>query len=163
MDNKQLISALIKGREDFLDCIQNLPDQELETPGVIGTWSVKDILVHLTRWEAELVTLIWQAVKGITPTTAHFNQKDVDDINESWYQESRNRPLERVMDDFLGVRNQTIRRVKELSQSELSDPEYYAWLNGRPLWEWIADDSFEHEAEHAEQIKVWQTEKGLNK
>ncbi len=163
MEKEDIISALVDGRADFLDRIQGLSDQELEIPGVIDSWSVKDILVHLTRWEAEMIKLVWQAGKGIKPTTAHFEQTSVDDINKHWYKESRTRLLERVMDDFIGVRNQTVRRVTELSQIELTDPRHYAWLNGKPLWEWIAGDSFEHEAEHAEQINAWQTRKGLNK
>ncbi len=162
MNKEELISALVQGREKFLDCIQGLSEKELEITGVVDSWSVKDILVHLTRWEAEIVTLIWQAKKGITPTTAHFDRLTVDEINDRWHQESQSRPLQRVMEDFLAVRNQTIRRVRELSQTELSDPQHFGWLNGKPLWEWIADDSFEHEAEHAEQINAWKIEKGLD-
>jgi hypothetical protein len=66
-----------------------------------------------------------------------------------------------VMSDFLGVRNQTIRRVKELSKVELTDPNRFSSLNGKPLWEWIAGDSIDHETEHGEEIKSWLTKKGL--
>ena len=37
-------------------------------PGVVGQWSLKDILVHLTLWEAELVTLLFQARQGQKPS-----------------------------------------------------------------------------------------------
>jgi hypothetical protein len=163
MKKDELISALENGRADFLEIINNLSEGDLELPGVIDSWSVKDVLVHLTRWEAEIIKLIWQIGKGIQPTTAHFDQLSVDETNERWYQESRARSIKFVLDDFLGVRNQTIRRVRELSQIELTDPNHYDWLNGKPLWEWIAGDSFDHEAEHGEQIKAWLIKKGLSK
>jgi hypothetical protein len=159
MEKDKLISALENGRAEFLECIQDLSNDVLEIPGVIDNWSVKDILVHLTRWEAEIIKLVWQVGKGIPPTTAHFVQSSVDETNERWYQESRSRLLKVVLDDFLGVRNQTIRRVKDLSQVELTDH----LLSGKPLWEWIANDSFGHEAEHMAQIKSWQIREGLDR
>jgi hypothetical protein len=146
-----------------LEIINRIPEADYEQPGVTGSWSVKDILVHLTRWEAEIIKLIWQVGKGIQPTTAHFDQFSVDDTNDRWYQESRDRSLKMVMSDFLGVRNQTIRRVKELSKVELTDPNRFSSLNGKPLWEWIAGDSIDHETEHGEEIKSWLTKKGLSK
>jgi hypothetical protein len=117
----------------------------------------------LTRWEAEIIKLLWQAKRGITPTTAHFSQTPVDDLNERWYKESQTRSLKIAMDDYLGVRKQTVRGVEEISQSVLINPQQYAWLDGKPLWEWIAGDSFEHEAEHAEQIRAWQSRQGWSK
>jgi hypothetical protein len=161
MKKEDLISKLAKSRADFLEIINRIPEADYEQPGVTGSWSVKDILVHLTRWEAEIIKLIWQVGKGIQPTTAHFDQFSVDETNERWYQESRNRSLKMVMSDFLGVRNQTIRRVNELSQEELTDPNHFSSLNGKPLWEWIAGDSIDHETEHGEEIKSWLTKKGL--
>jgi hypothetical protein len=163
MDKGELISELENSRTAFLEIIKDLPEGDFELPGVIDSWSVKDILVHLTRWEAEIIKLIWQAGRGIQPTTAHFDQFSVDEINERWFQESRSRSLKIVMGDFLGVRNQTLRRVRELSQVELTDPNHYCWLNSKPLWEWIAGDNFEHEAEHGEQIKAWMLRKGMNR
>jgi hypothetical protein len=161
MKKEELVSKLEKSRTNFLDIVNKIPEDYLEKPGVIGSWSVKDILVHLTRWEAEIIKLIWQVRRGIHPTTAHFDQFSVDETNERWYQESRNRSLKIVMSDFMGVRNQTIRQVVELSQEELTDPNRFNWANGKPLWEWITDDSMDHESEHGDQIKSWMARKGL--
>ena len=60
--------------------------------------------------------------------------------------------------DFLAVREQTLRRVREISESELIDRQHYEWLKGRALWEWIAEESYEHEAEHAANIRNWKDE-----
>lgn len=160
MKKEELISVLTTGRDDFLKILQGLSDQEMETPGVVEQWSIKDILVHLTRWEAEIVKLLWQAKQGIKPSTAHFRGTSIDDVNKRWYEESQSRTLKIVMSDFLGVRKQTLRRVEEISDSVLTNPKQYTWLEGKPLWEWIAEDSFEHEAEHGDQIRVWLNKQG---
>jgi hypothetical protein len=155
MNKTEILTSLAEGRDSLLESIQGLSGKELEEPGVIGEWSVKDILIHLTHWEAELVKLLWQAKQGVTPTTVHFDPASVDEINAQWFKESQFRPFKIAMDDFLGVRKQTIRRVEELSVEELTDPYYFPWLSDQPLWEWIANDSFEHEAEHEAQIRDW--------
>ena len=146
---------LKESREKLREMIEEIPLKEMETPGVIDNWSVKDILVHLTRWEAELVKLLWQVEQGSTPTTTHIGPDSVDEINERWFKASKARQLQIVMQDFLGVRDQTIRRVESLSDDILNDSSAFLWLDGQPLWQWIADDSFEHEAEHEAQIRAW--------
>jgi hypothetical protein len=155
MNKSEIITALTERREKFLKVIEEIPVKQMEAPGVIDNWSVKDILVHLTRWEAELVKLLWQVEQGSTPTTAHFGPDSVDEINERWYKVSQSRSLQVVIQDFLGVRSQTIRRVESLSDDILNDPQSFPWLDGQPLWQWIADDSFEHESEHEAQIRAW--------
>ena len=103
------------------------------------------------------------AVAGETrhnPGSAHFSGKSVDELNAAWYVEFQSRPLEPVQADFQAVRRQTERRVEAFSDKDLNDPGRYPWLKGHPLWEWVAGDSFEHEAEHAAQIRTWREQTG---
>ena len=153
MNKSQLLEALEIGREEFLGLIEDLDEEATTRYTNQDGWTVKDILSHLTRWEAELVKLLWQVRQGVRPTTAHFSGEEVNDINARWLQEDRARPLDRILDDFHGVRNQTMRRVETLNDDLLQDDQRFAWLKGRALWEWIASDSFEHEKEHIPQVQ----------
>jgi len=155
MNKNELLVQLEKSREEFLEAIDGLSEEEMQAPGVTGAWSIKDILIHLARWEAELIKLLWQARQGLRPTSAHFSGEDVDTINARWYSESQDRSLQSALEDFHGVRNQTIRRAEEITEKELNDAHRLAWLKSRPLWEWIESDSFGHEAEHAAEIIAW--------
>jgi hypothetical protein len=163
MTKSEILNQLTASREKFLAAIENLSEEEMTQPGINGEWSIKDILVHMTRWEAELVKLLWQASQGRRPTTIHFGKADVDEINLHWFEESRARPLELALQDYHGVRKQTIRRVKDLTEQALTDTNAYPWLDGQPLWEWIAGDSFEHETEHLNDIINWTLNRGANK
>ena len=153
MNKSELLEALENGREEFLELIDDLEEDTILHKTNRDDWTVKDILSHLTRWEAELVKLLWQVRQGLLPTTAHFSGEDVNVINARWLEEDRSRPLDRILSDFHGVRNQTIRRVESFSDDQLKDEKRYPWLKGRALWEWIASDSFEHEQEHINQIQ----------
>jgi hypothetical protein len=160
MNKSELLKALEDTREQFMDAIENLPEGALEEPGVVGEWSIKQVIDHLSRWEAEVVKLLWQARQGLRPTTL-LATPDYEPINLRWAAEALNRPLERVLDDFHGTRAQTILRVEAFSDKDLTDPQRYPWAGGRPLAQWIADDSFAHEAEHANEILKWRRDKGL--
>ena len=89
MNKGELLNKLESSRESFLELIDDLQDDTFEEPGVNGAWSLKDVLVHLTRWEAELVKLLWQVSQGLAPTSAHFSDVSIDKLNEKWYSEMR--------------------------------------------------------------------------
>lgn len=163
MDKTELLTVLRKSHEDFLQAIEGLTEEEINEPGVNGDWSVKDILSHLTRWEAELVKLLWQTSQGITPSglAVSATEEKVDELNARWVQEDRERSLSQVLEDFQGVRKQTIRRVEAFSEEDLTDVKRYAWLEEVPLWKRIAIESYEHEAEHLSQIQAWREERGV--
>ncbi len=160
MNKDELLDALEDGREQLIEAIDDLSDEALTEPGVVGDWSVKDILAHLNAWEAELIKLLWQARQGQKPTVAQVEDSEIDARNQAYYEQSRQRPLERVLADFEGIRHQTIRRVEAFSNKELTDPARFAWLKGRALWERIAEDSYAHDAEHATDILAWRKKQG---
>jgi hypothetical protein len=161
MNKAEILKALEDTREQFLDAIENLPEGALEEPGVVDEWSIKQVMDHISRWEAEVVKLLWQANQGERPSNLLTVQVDVDQINAQWAAEAQKRPLQRVLDDFHGTRTQTIRRVEDFSDRDLTDPKRYPWAKGQPLSEWIAGDSFEHEAEHTDQVLAWRKKKGI--
>jgi hypothetical protein len=161
MNKQDLIEGLEKGRREFLTSIEGLTDEQMTEPGVAGAWSVKDILAHVSRWEAELISLLFQAQQGRQPVTDHFSAEPVDESNARWYKETKDRPLDRVLNDFRAVRQQTIKRVQAFSDKDLTDLKRFPWLGGDPLAEWITSDTVEHEAEHAIRIREWRAERGI--
>ncbi len=157
----EILDALEDEREQLLDAIEGLGEEQMLEPGVMADWSVKDILHHLSMWEAELVRLLWQTSQGTAPTTVHFTQESVDSTNAAWHERGKTRPLANVLSDFAAVRKQTTRRVSAFSDKDLNDPQRFPWLKGYPLWEWVESDSFGHEAEHTAQILQWRSQQGI--
>jgi hypothetical protein len=158
MTQSELIAALEDSRKDLLAAVDGLPQAALEQPGVVDDWSVKDLLSHLTAWEAELVKMLAQARLGRRP--AFLDLGNTDTLNQKWHQENKDRALDRVLADFHGARRQTLRQVERFSDRELGDPRLYRWLDGKPLSEWIAAETYEHEAEHAQHIRRWREKSG---
>ena len=153
MNKKEVRAALEDSHERLTEAIEGLSEAEMVEPGAAGDWSIKDLLAHLSRWEAEVVKLLWQAQQGLRPTGLLTSDESTDAVNARWQQEDQDRPLERILQDFHGVREQTLRRLEHFTDKDLVDPNRYPWLEGKPLWEWIAPDSFGHDLEHLRDIK----------
>ena len=147
MDAMTLQEQLEDVRIRLLEAIAPLPDEALLRSGVVGQWSVADVLAHLVNWEAELVTGLLRIDQGKKPTRLLNALDDRDAYNEARFEEMKGRDLDRIFDDLQGVRVQLEEWLEEFSDQALEDPQRYPWLN-RPLWKLIAEVTFEHEAEH---------------
>ncbi len=156
MDKTELLEALEDSRQEMIELLDGVPEEWMTEPGVVGDWSIKEVLDHLSHWEGQLVTLLFQAKRGVAkPTTPHFGTESVDEVNKRWAEASKERALDMIWQDWMGVRKQTIRRVSEMSDQDLNDPKRFPWQEGVPLYEWIQNDSFGHEEGHADQIRQW--------
>jgi hypothetical protein len=155
MNKDQLLEILETSRETFLTTLEQVSPEYMETPGVVGDWTVKDTVFHMLMWEAELIKLLFRASLGKQPATVHFSGKSTDQINAEWYQAGKDRALERVLNDFLSIRTQTIRRVEAFSNRDLTQPKRFPWLQGYTLASWIESDTTKHEADHGADILAW--------
>lgn len=154
MTRAELRAELERSRASFETLIEDLTEGELLQPGAVGEWSVRDVLQHLSIWEAEAIQLIVGFRRGRRPPSERFTG-EVDSLNAKWHAATRDRPLDRVLADFHAVRKQTLKQIEDLTEDEVSRPKPFPWLKGRPLAEWIAEDTYLHEQEHAEQIRRW--------
>jgi hypothetical protein len=123
---------------------------------VVGDWSVRDVLQHLSIWEAETIQLIRHFRQGRVPTSERF-RRDTDELNAKWHAASRDRPLERVVADFHAVRVQTGRQIDGLTDEDVRRAPTFPWMKGKALGEWIAGDTYLHEQEHTAQILAWRS------
>jgi hypothetical protein len=127
-------------------------------PGVIGLWSVKDILAHLCAWESELVTALSTLSKQMPEI---MKIEDINEWNEEQYHLNAPRPLDVVLEDFQGVHRHLRQAVQSLDEKTLNDVRAFRWMEGEPLAYLVASNASWHEQEHAEQIQAWRQAQGL--
>jgi uncharacterized damage-inducible protein DinB len=156
MTKQELLDAMESSRRELLAAIAGLSDGQLLTPGVVGEWSVRDVLQHISLWEAEAVKLLMHVQQRRKPTGDRWSGKlDLDSLNARWHAETKDRPLAAVRADFEAVRQQTIRRLNDFNDTELADRKLAPWMKGRALWQYVYEDTAEHEQEHTDQIRAW--------
>jgi hypothetical protein len=147
-----LIEALTDTRAATESVLAGLEPAGLVAPGVAGDWSVKDVLAHLTAWEVEMLTNLGKARRGAKTGRTRWTQAQTDAQNAAWHSQMKDRPLSQVLDDFRGVRRQSLRQVEGLTDQVLAAVP--AWLD-QPLGEYIASQTCEHETEHLLELRAW--------
>ncbi len=155
MNKENIFEQLNRTRERLLVALEPLPDEAFLQPGVMDSWSLADILAHLTVWESELVTSLQRIKQGKKPARMLAALADVDGYNELRFAENKSRDLNRIFDDLQALRLQLEEWLAEFSDRDLSNPDRYAWSDGHPLWRLVEGNSFGHELQHLPQIEAY--------
>jgi uncharacterized damage-inducible protein DinB len=157
---RELLDQIKQARATMLEALDGLPDDAMLRPGVVGMWSVKDVLAHLSIWQSELITALAQVDRS--PRAPHIVEiEDIDEFNEEQYRANVRRPLSVIREDFEGVHKHLLKTVEGLDEKTLNNARKYPWMEGEPLWYLIAENGYWHEQEHAEEIRQWREENGL--
>ncbi len=159
MDKATLIRRIREERERLWKALEGLSPEEMSREPVFREWTVKDILAHIAMWQGRLITALFQLEQGRRPKDLHLSPAQVDALNERFYREQKDRPLERVLADFHGTYQQLLKRLERLSEEDLTRPGRFPGVPG-PLWALIAAGTFEHDAEHRADIERWRARKG---
>lgn len=137
MELDQLLDELDGSRERLLMAIETLPDEALTTPGAFGDWSVADILVNLTVWEAEVVTGIMRLDQGKRPEQLLSALRQPDSYDAQRFEENRGRDLDRVFADWQQVRVQLEEWIETMPLRAIIGPNRYKALGGQSLWQLV--------------------------
>ncbi|CAG0935035.1 hypothetical protein TFLX_03859 [Thermoflexales bacterium] len=154
MTKDELIKQIESEWANLQAALEGLTEEQMHQPGVVGEWTIKDVLAHITAWQTRLITTLFKAEKGITPETT-AGGKTVDQMNERFHQELKDRPFDQVWDDLDSSHYQLLNRLESWKEKDLFDPKRFKWMQGKPFVEYIAGDSYEHYEEHAAQIRAW--------
>ena len=158
MKRDELLEALSTARARLDAALEGLTADELAQPGVLGQWSIKDVLAHITAWDVDLLTNVGKVKRGQKPGRVVWDNASIQAQNEAWHTEFQARPLERVLADYEGVHQQLLKRVQGLGDAELEAPA--AWLDGQPLYKYFVDNVVTHEDEHAAELEAWRKAQG---
>ncbi|MEB2289292.1 MAG: ClbS/DfsB family four-helix bundle protein [Anaerolineae bacterium] len=161
MPKAEVLADLRAARERLLSAIEGLSDAEMLRVGVVGIWSVKDVLAHLVSWEAELVTALAHLPQGAGRPPHIVEIEDIDEWNAEQYRTNAPRPLAAVLEDFHGVHKHLLEAVAALDNRTLDDNRRFPWMEGEPLSYLILENAAWHEEEHTESIRAWREQEGL--
>ncbi|RPI84038.1 MAG: DinB family protein [Chloroflexi bacterium] len=154
MKKPEFLSAVRNGHKEFLKSFEGMSHDSMVEPGVVGNWSVKDTVSHVSMWKAEAIRVLYYVEQDDKPPKIYAG-KDIDQINDEWYQNTVSRTVEQVMADYQGVSKQLLKRLEDLPDDHWENPEGSVQISGELVTTFIADNSFDHEAEHAAEIRKW--------
>jgi len=163
MTREEVLAKLRERRAEFDGRLHAIPRDAMDRPVPGAAHSPKQILAHVSAYERLIVERLRAARLG---ETTEFDRDRVgwEAFNSRVWGEGLDAPVDVVVArsaaDFLEL----LEEVAELSNGELVDERGVtaavdpAWLHGRPLWEAIAVDGFDHYPMHFAQLEAAKAE-----
>jgi DinB superfamily len=115
---KVLLDRVTQERSAVFYSIAFMPEDQLLLRPVIGEWSVKDVLGHLSAWEAEIIHGIEQFMHGDRPDLLDI--ADVDTWNGEQARQRWDRSLEDVKGELMSKRKRLLDLVSALPDEALA-------------------------------------------
>ena len=148
------LAALIRATSTRMELLlAQLSVAEINQPGAVGVWSVKDVLAHIAFWERYAVSILEAAAHGETPILPADDETER--RNASVVAQYYQRSLAAVIADWQQAREDLLEALEDLDDEALNDPDHFPWSAGRSLLDRISGNSFDHEQEHIDQIRAW--------
>lgn len=152
---QELIGMLESAKAEVEALLAEAGEARLTTPGVTGPWSIKDLLAHMTAWEERVVAWAEGIRQGREPLPAPWPKGlDDDQVNAIIFESSRGRALPEVLESWRQTHRKVIDAVGAMNEDDLFHTKV-EWLGGVPFAEALPGNSYEHQQEHAGQIRLW--------
>jgi hypothetical protein len=127
----------------ILRLYRSVPVTELVEPALLDGWSVKDTLAHIAAWEWRCASLLNEAHDTDAPLKAF---PDVDALNREIYQERQEWEWAEVEADFRQAHQTLLEAIRRLPPDRLNDGI---------VQQTIAEETWEHYAEHLPNLEQW--------
>ena len=151
MKKQQLIQKLEQAWTAFKESYVGLSEAQLLEPGVMGEWSVKDILAHVTTWEEEALKYLPLILTGGRPPR-YIQSGGIDAFNAQMAEQKRHLALSEVLRQL----EETHRRLLDYLQSV---PEEH-FTKETPFRHRLRLDTYSHYPLHARAIQEWRARPG---
>ncbi len=149
MDRKDLLKRLEKEWLAFNESYAGLSDAALEEPGVVGDWSVKDLLGHITTWEEEALKALPRIMEGLKPP--RYN--GIDRFNAEQSHRKRELTLAEVRKQLVDTHQRLLAFLKVVPESYIARETRFRHR--------LRLDTYSHYKLHATSILTWRQQRGI--
>ncbi len=158
----ELIANLAANRDELLNLVADLSEQQLTTIPVIGEWTIKDSIGHIAYWEQVIHDHVRESFAEGRPRRMRDDEND-NIVNPREANKRKNWSWQRVRAEFENTRRALIERVESLSEEQLAFVVPNPWWGETEFYSvgtMIESDAIGHCREHSTQIKQWTLEIG---
>lgn len=147
MKRERLYERLESRWGELHDALHGLSDEEMLEAGVVGHWSVRDVLAHITTWDGEALKALPVILdRGRLPRYSDL-YGGIDAFNAQVQEGKKGLSLERVLTELEETHLRLLAYLDDV-------PEEAFATEGRFLRR-LRQDTYGHYREHTEQIRAW--------
>lgn len=143
---RRLLNTLDLAWTAFKESYAGLPESRLIEPGVVGDWSVKDIIAHVTTWEQEALKHLPVIIEGGRPPR-YVTYGGIDAFNAWMTEQKRALSLSEVQTQLDETHSQLIDFIRSVPEDQLESTTRFRRR--------LRLDTYSHYPIHAEAIREW--------
>jgi DinB superfamily len=117
-ERRRLLGELELERNQLVRNIETCRIRDIERK-FIGHWSLRDIVGHVSSWEAEVVSSIRELRQGKRPALLDFDRAGLDRWNEDHVERKRDLNFWGVLEQLKGGRHRLLEELEGLEDEEL--------------------------------------------
>jgi hypothetical protein len=146
MNRQQLLNKLDVAWAAIKESYAGLSDSQLLETGVVGDWSVKDILAHVTTWEEEALKYLPLIIEGGRPPK-YITYGGIDAFNAQRTEQKRGLSLSDVLRQLDEVHARLIAYLQSVPEEQFT--------RETPFRHRLRLDTYSHYPLHAAMIQEW--------
>jgi DinB family protein len=157
MTGPRLASILHTERSRWNVLLAQVGAERMELPVVEGTWSVKELVAHLTWYERAVVEGARQVLGGGSYRRSGMAGLGLDERNARIAADARSRKVAEVLTEAERVFDQLAEIIAACPQDPLNDPRRLGLPKGddRLPWMLVADNAYAHYRLHEQPARAW--------
>jgi len=144
-DVHALLERIEEAWRQLFAVLDDIPEERLSDPGVIGEWSLKDLFGHLAFWDDHATEEIERALAGLPREDNAWQE-----MNEADHAACHDRTLPEQRSAMHQAHAALVERL-----------EGVAGIEAARIDEAIRPDTYEHYLEHIKDIQSWRQRAGV--
>ena len=152
MTTRQVLEAIARERERLDDAVQTMGPGASTIPVTADGWTTKDVLGHCIHWASQLAFGLGAKLEPPDYVVKSQDRPPVDEWNARAVKHYRSLSFEEVKAELDRVVDAVIAQAGKRSDGEMNATNALPYAAPEPLWQQIANETFEHWPEHANDI-----------
>ncbi|MHA2207902.1 MAG: ClbS/DfsB family four-helix bundle protein [Candidatus Thorarchaeota archaeon] len=159
-NKERVIESIHTERRRLEKNLAALSDVDMLEPGVIGEWSVKDIMAHLFDWEQRFLGWYEAGLRGEVPETPSPGLKwsQLRILNQEVFEKHRDRTLDDVKAEFQSSYERVLDTVSGIPEEDMFKVGRFAWTGNGTIAGFILANSASHYRWAKTRIRRWMKE-----
>lgn len=148
MEHKQRVLARLE-REwlAFTQSYADLKESQLARGGVVGDWSIKDLIAHVTSWEKEALKYLPLIATGGTPPRYSTQYGGIDAFNAMLSERNSKLSLATVLKNQGHTHRRLLRYLENVPEEQFRGETRFRRR--------LREDGYGHYSKHAKAIREW--------
>jgi hypothetical protein len=149
---QQLLNDAAREYKAFYDTLKGLNEEQMAEVW-LGTWSIREIVAHMSGWHREMVPALERLARGERPIAAGVSYDDVDAWNAKFAATAASREVTDILLEFDKTHEEFMHAADQVPEERFQP--------GKTAWKIVDGNSAHHYREHGDQVREWRESRRL--